>query len=123
MKSFITLLIVVAVLSTPFYVHAAGEGIGSCAVIANFKGLVTCAIGFINNIIYLIIAAAVVYTVWGAFNMIKSEEKREEGKSIILHGIIGIFVMVSIWGLVNILNTTFKLDSTPVTPTPFRVPN
>lgn len=122
MKLFFTLCILALVISTPFYVHAAGEGIGSCATIDGFKGLVACAIGFINNIIYIIIGATVVYIVWGAFTMIKSEEKREEGKSIILYGIIGLFVMISIWGLVNILNATFKLDSSPVRPTPFTIP-
>ena len=46
--------------------------------------------------------------------MIRSEEKREEGKQTIMYDIIGIFVMVSIWGLVNILNRTFNLQQGPI---------
>ena len=36
------------------------------------------------------------------------EEKRTEAKNFIIWGIIGIFVMVSIWGLVNILTGTIR---------------
>jgi hypothetical protein len=116
MKKFVTLLIFTVVMLTPFSLHAATAGISSCVAIDGFAGLVDCVVGFINNAIYLIISAAVLYIVWGAFIMIRSEEKRDEGKSIILNGIIGLFVMISVWGFVNILNTTFNLDLTPVEP-------
>lgn len=29
---------------------------------------------------------------------------------MMIYGIIGLFVMVSVWGLVNLLSNTFKLD-------------
>jgi hypothetical protein len=54
-------------------------------------------------------AFSVLYIVWGAFKLMK-EEGREEGKNIVLYGIIGLFVMVSIWGLVNVLDNTFQLS-------------
>jgi hypothetical protein len=37
-------------------------------------------------------------------------EKKEEGKQYMLWGIVGIFVMVSVWGLVNIVKQTFNLS-------------
>jgi hypothetical protein len=43
----------------------------------------------------------------------------EEGHKIILWGIIGFFIMVSVWGLVNVVASTFGLNTVaaPTTPT------
>ena len=117
MKNFITVLILALVVFTPFIADAqSGQGISSCSNIQGLSGLVTCLVGFMNTAIGLIISAAVLYVIWGAFNMIRSEEKREEGKKTIMYGIIGIFVMISVWGLVNILNRTFNLQQGPIEP-------
>lgn len=40
------------------------------------------------------------------------EEKKSQGKSIMIWGIIALFVMVSVWGLVNLLADTFGIDKT-----------
>ena len=40
------------------------------------------------------------------------EEKKDEGKNIMIWGIIALFVMVSVWGLVNLLADTFNIDQT-----------
>ncbi len=48
--------------------------------------------------------------------MITKEEKREEAKQTVYYGIIGLFVMISIWGFVNILDKTFNLADGPKAP-------
>ncbi|MFA6158269.1 MAG: pilin [Candidatus Paceibacterota bacterium] len=84
-----------------------------------FVGVVDCIIVYINYFIYLIVSLTVIYTILGAFKMLSSEEKREEGKNAIIYGIVGLFVMMSIWGFVNILEGTFQLSGdAPMTPTP-----
>jgi hypothetical protein len=65
--------------------------------------------GLFGTAINFIIAAAVVVIVWGAFQMIYSEDKRTSGRQTVIWGIIGLFVMISIWGFVNILDNTFDL--------------
>ena len=40
------------------------------------------------------------------------EEKKSEGKNIMIWGVIALFVMVSVWGLVNLLGDTFDIDQT-----------
>lgn len=71
--------------------------------------------GMITPIITLIVSGAVVVFLWGVFKFIKSEGKEKEaGKEMMVWGIVGIFVMVSVWGLVNILRGTFNLDNTQV---------
>src|SRR3989344_482763 len=73
----------------------------------------TCIIG--SSIIPFIFAIAVVMFVWGAvkFFIIDADEeaKREQGKQFMLWGIIALAVMVSIWGLVNILGETFDIKT------------
>ena len=36
-----------------------------------------------------------------------------------IYGIIGLFVMVSFWGIVNILKNTFELDTSPYVNVPY----
>ena len=114
-KAFVvgTLLMVLAVSVLPFTAAAQGASAGTgCSSISEhgLEGLVECAISIFNYAIYLMLSASVVYIIYGAFNMISSEEKRDAGKQTIYYGIIGLFVMISIWGLVNILANTFGLS-------------
>ncbi len=77
--------------------------------------IVNCIIGFFNAGIYIMMSLAVVFTIYGAYQMVASEENRESGRQRIIYGIIGLFVMISVWGFVNILKNTFGLGSnTPI---------
>ena len=82
----------------------------SCGSITDFTGLVTCITGLINDIIYVLIGIAVLLFIAGLVKYITAggdEKQVAEAKSYILFGIIAIFVMVSVWGLVGILTNTF----------------
>lgn len=71
----------------------------------------------INPLIGLLFAAALVLFMWGGFQFVigtGTEESRESGKRHLLWGIIGMFIMVSVYGILNILTGTFGI--TPVTP-------
>ncbi len=124
----ISLVFIFVLVFAPVLVSAqtsSSVGLGECQSIktSGLSGIVRCVAGFFNAIIYLLIGAAVVYVVYGAFKMITSEEGRQEGKNIILYGVIGLFVMVSIWGLVNILDRTFNLSrQQPIEAPLFTVP-
>lgn len=74
----------------------------------------------IDTLVPLFIAVAVAVFLYGVVKYVTSagdEEKRKEAKSYMLYGIIGLFVMVSIWGLVTIISDTFALDSNVTVPT------
>lgn len=88
------------------------------------KGISECIIVWFDYAAYVLMAASVAYVVWGAFQMMR-ESTREEGKGIVTFGIIGLFVMVSIWGLVAILSNTFKgfANEGPITPPPLEFPS
>ncbi len=58
----------------------------------------------------LLLAAAVVFFLWNVFIFVKSggdEAGKTEARDKMIYGIIGIAVMVSVWGLVS-----FVVDST-----------
>src|SRR3989344_1356391 len=61
----------------------------------------------------MLVAIAVIVLLVAIINYIRAgedEEKREKAKSLMIYGIIGLFVMISLWGLVAILSGTFNLD-------------
>ena len=80
------------------------------AKLTTFKDFVYKAIDVLNSVIPLLFIIATVVFLWGILQFIMSgdnKEKREDGKQFIIYGLIGLFVMVAVWGLVAILTGTF----------------
>lgn len=70
----------------------------------------------LDIVVVLIVALAVVYFLIGILKYITSggdEDKRKEAGKMMTFGVIGLFVMISFWGIVNILVNTFDLDDSP----------
>ena len=68
----------------------------------------------IGYAIVLLIAIAVLVFIIGILKYIArgdEEEERKKAKNLMIYGIISLFVMVSVWGLVNILAETFELEN------------
>jgi hypothetical protein len=67
----------------------------------------------INPIITLMIALAIIYFLWGVFVFIRNadnSDERKKGGMHILFGAIGLFIMVTAYGILNlILGTIGKL--------------
>ena len=40
-------------------------------------------------------------------------------RNLMIYGIIGLFVMISFWGIVNILVNTFELNTSPYVSVPY----
>lgn len=82
----------------------------------NLWDLVYLVRDFINVLVPLIFAVAVLLFLFGIVKFMllhpDKPELREQGRQFMLWGIIAMFVMVSFWGLVNILtNTFFGIDA------------
>lgn len=79
----------------------------------NVNSIIERLVSIGDVIIYLLIAFAVVYMVYYiVIYFIKpSEESRKESGMRIFWGLVGLFLIVSIWGLVNILINTFGSDN------------
>lgn len=64
--------------------------------------------GFINNtLIPLLFAVALLFFLYGVFNFLivgrEDGEKREIGKSYMIYAIVGFVIMVSVFGIVNLI--------------------
>jgi hypothetical protein len=97
-------------LVSPVIASAQGEGIFS---LINQLG------GIIRGLIPIVIGLAVLFFLWGVLKYVvsKDDEAQKEARGVMLYGIIALFVMVSVWGLVNILGDTLRLNpNTPPAP-------
>lgn len=98
-------------------VSFAADSVNNITDVGNF------IISLINDVfVPVIFAVAFIVFVWGAFNTFilgaNSEDVKEKGKNLMLYGLIGFFVMVSVWGLVKILTGSVALEnSQPDLPT------
>jgi len=75
---------------------------------------VLCRIGqILNTIVPVLIALGVVYFVWGVVSYViaSDEEAKKAGRDRIIYGIIGLAVIVAVWGLVRILTNTFSVEN------------
>ncbi len=107
-----TRFLALALLLLPAVSHAQGE-IGGNTVSEYLLSI----IDFINDVLVpVVFAVAFVAFIWGIFLYFiaggANEEKRDQGKQLAIWGIVGFFVMVSVWGLVNVLIGTFGFGGT-----------
>ncbi|RJQ30733.1 hypothetical protein C4572_03630 [Candidatus Parcubacteria bacterium] len=94
------------------YIYGSGSG-GSGGGSGTFWNLFYIIEDIMDRIVIFLIALAVIFFLYGVLKYIKSggdEDERKKGGQLVLYGIIGLFVMVSFWGFVNILVYTFELD-------------
>ena len=73
-------------------------------------------IGVLNTVVVpIIFALAFAVFVWGILNYFfipgGDEAKRAEGRQFALWGILGIVVLLSVWGFVNIMLSTLGIAS------------
>ena len=66
----------------------------------------------LNSVLPVLIALGVIYFVWGVVQYVinDSEEAKKKGKDRMIFGIIGLAIILSLWGLVYIIVDTFNLD-------------
>jgi len=101
-------LFISLVASFPFLVFAdctTNSTTGLCGVVSTIGSI-------FGVVVPVLIALGVVYFVWGVvmYVIADGEEAKKAGKDRMIFGIIGLAVIVCLWGLVNILLSTFGLD-------------
>ena len=79
------------------------EAVGANQLIKNINNVI------INPLITILIAAGFVYFLWGVAQYLlagENEEVRSTSKTHMLYGIIGLFIMVSVFGILNFVAST-----------------
>lgn len=106
-----------AVFALPL-ITLAGQTTGNDGI----KHLISTAGGIIQALIPIVIGLGVLVFLWGVLKYVlnSSDAGKAEGRTFMLWGIIALFVMVSVWGLVNILRDSLNLN--PATPTAPAIP-
>jgi len=70
----------------------------------------------LNPIIVLLFAVALLVFAWGILLLIAqagNEEQRKKGKQALEWGFKGLFVMISVYGILNIVLNTFGIKPPP----------
>lgn len=124
MKKFLQFSGTVLALFTPSLAFAVGD----------LKDLFCTVGGLVLLVTPMVVALALLGFFWGlamymfslsggdgaaahsAYGAPASPQGKQSGRTIMLYGIITLFVMISIWGLVNILQTTFGVAGGSITP-------
>ena len=78
------------------------------------SSLINGAKSLLDQLVVFLIALAVVWFIYNVvrFAMSSDPEKREEAKSQMIWGIVAIAVIVSVWGLVALLQGIFGVNTT-----------
>lgn len=102
---------VLSLMVAPFMAFATnpdGVAVGG-PTIFNLLGTIT---SIMNIVIPILITAAVIYVIAGVIKYVTASDSdgQKEGRTMIISGIVGLFVIVSIWGLVAVLNSTFGIN-------------
>jgi hypothetical protein len=97
--------IIPVLLLTPMIAFGAGELTTVSTFIDNI-------VKFMNGtLVPLIFALAFLVFLWGMFKAFilggSDEEKQSEGKSLMMYAIAGFVIMVSLWGIVNLVAQGF----------------
>src|SRR3989344_6255385 len=86
------------------FVAGAAEGI--TALIAMVQRWVPLLLPLLVGIAVLVLIVGIIRYITAG----EDEEKRGKARGLMIYGIIGFFVMVSMWGLVAFLGTTFGIE-------------
>ncbi len=89
--------------------------------LGNIDALVVAFGSIIKKVIPIVFALAIIYFFFGLIKFIRSAgdpKAASEGKSIMIYGIIAIAVMISVYGLIVWLQTTFGVGTQTSLPIP-----
>lgn len=101
----------VAVAAMPFLAFAQQANVNYVA------SLIGGAKTLLDQLVVFLIALAVVWFIWNVikYTMSSDEEAKGKAKSQMIWGVIAIAVIVSVWGLVGILQNIFGVNTTGAT--------
>ena len=70
----------------------------------------------LGTLLPFLITLGIIYFVWGVISYVIAgdEEAKTKGRDRMIYGIIGLVVIVGVWGLVKWVSSTFGLNNTTI---------
>jgi len=100
-------LIGLSALALPFVAFAQGSG-----QLGELEGLATSIGNIINILIPIVFALAMLFFFWGlALYIFGAEHDKEKAKKTMIWGVVAIFVMAAVWGLVGFIGDNIGVDT------------
>ena len=85
----------------------------------NLQNLIFKTQNILTSLIPIVIILALLAFFWGLVKYIwSSGEGHEEGKKVMIAGIVALFVMVSVWGIIRAVQSTLGIGSDSALPAP-----
>lgn len=81
--------------------------------LGNIQNLMNSFRNIVDLALPIVVALALLAFFWGLAKFIFAsgdEDKRDDGKRIMIWGVIALFVMVSVWGLVRFVGQAFGIE-------------
>lgn len=87
---------------TPVLAFAQNDGTNQLSLL--ISGLAS----LVNAIVPILITVAIAYFIYGVIKYVISQDEDDKAKArtTIIQGLIGVFVIVSIWGIISLLQNT-----------------
>jgi len=79
--------------------------------LGNLNNLLNSVRGLVNLALPIVVAIGLLTFFWGLVRFIfAGAEAKEEGKSLMIWGVVALFVMVSVWGLVRFIGDALGIQ-------------
>ncbi len=92
-----------------------GPGLGACgSKIEKLQDILTLANCYISTgFVPLIFTLALIYFILGVIKYVVSDSEKDKakGRQFMIWGIVALFAMVSVWGLVKVIGNTFGITA------------
>lgn len=79
---------------------------------ASFPDVVLGIVDVINSLIPVLVAVALLVVFWGAaLFILKNDDRKakEKGRRVLTYGVIGMFVIAALWGIILFISSTFGI--------------
>lgn len=91
------------------------------SLFGGFTSYIQAILSFINSLLIpAIFTLAFLVFVWGVFKAFilggHEEEKRKEGRNLIIYSIVGFVIMLSVWGIVNLVASSLGFQGDRLDP-------
>jgi len=93
--------------------------LASAQQLGNINNLLTSAGNLVETALPIVVALGLLVFFWGLVKLIwGGGEAVEEGKNLMIWGVVALFVMVSVWGLTRFIGNAFGIESGGAAPVP-----